>query len=187
MAKNATVADLFKKKPATRTINIVFDSELAERWQKAQAEYEQAKMRYDNSASSENLAALNRATEEFEDIEAEYDANAVAIVVQSIGDEAYDALKAEHPATREQNKEARKTNPLGELAWNPDTFPKALFAASVIVPEMTAEQVDELFSHPGYNPGELDMLKAAAIEVNQNSRAITVGKGSGVTRGFGKS
>jgi hypothetical protein len=66
-------------------------------------------------------------------------ASEVEFVFHSIGRLAYTDLIRAHPATAEQQKDATDAE-LGKLAWNPDTFQPALFAASCESPTGTTAQ-----------------------------------------------
>ncbi|MBB4985037.1 hypothetical protein [Streptomyces nymphaeiformis] len=77
---------------------------------------------------------------------------------QSLGDKGWSDLLAEHPG-KEQGH-----------AWDPDTFPKALIAASAVDPEMLPEQVSELFEI--LNEGQREQLFQCAFDVNREAPGI---------------
>jgi hypothetical protein len=75
-----------------------------------------------------------------------------------IGDKAYSDLMAAHPAENDQE------------AFNSETFPRALVAASCVQPVMSEEQVIELFEV--INEGEIKKLFDAAWDVHNSSDII---------------
>lgn len=107
----------------------------------------------------------------------------VDIVLQSIGRKRYEALMTEHPATKEQNAEAKKET--GEEApYNVETFPIALISACALEPIMTEEQVQQVWDE--WNSAEVMELFFAALEVT-TARRHGLGKESGVTSDSEKS
>ena len=82
----------------------------------------------------------------------------VELLFRSIGSKAYDELVAKHPPTALQRRE--------DLSYNMDTFAPALIARCCVDPEMTVEEVKELWTSDQWNRGELLMLFMAAVEVN---------------------
>ncbi|TXS35354.1 hypothetical protein [Streptomyces sp. t39] len=82
---------------------------------------------------------------------------------RSIGDRAWSDLVAAHPP--------KKQGPGGQtLMWDPDTFPRALIAASAVDPVMTPEQLDALFEV--LNEGQRTELWDCAYAVNTEATSI---------------
>lgn len=75
-----------------------------------------------------------------------------------IGDRAYSDLMAAHPADNDNE------------AFNSETFPRALVAASCVEPAMTEDDVTELFEV--INEGEIKKLFDAAWEVHNAADVI---------------
>ncbi|MBM9621031.1 hypothetical protein [Streptomyces zhihengii] len=87
----------------------------------------------------------------------------VEFVFRSIGDRAWSDLVAAHPP--------KKQGPGGQqLAWDPDTFPRALVSASAVDPVMTPEQLDELFEV--LNEGQRSEMFDCAYAVNTEATSI---------------
>lgn len=179
MAQKATKDNLKKKKAPTRSVTLVLDPDVAEAWAEAESKLDAARSDLEQGFSAERQNAVDRAEEELEALRPEYDEAAVELVVKGIGRPAWNALADEYSPTDKQRREARKLyGPMADQRYNPDTFPLALLAASLVEPEMTVEELNELFDSDGYNDAERNMLIAAAMEVNQTSRVMSLGKGS---------
>ena len=79
-------------------------------------------------------------------------------VLRYIGDKAYSDLMAAHPADDDRQ------------AFNSDTFPRALIAASCVDPVMSEEEVSALFEV--INEGEIKKLFDAAWDVHNSSDIV---------------
>ncbi len=90
----------------------------------------------------------------------------VIFTFESIGRLAWDAMVVAHPA-RAEDKKIEK-----EAAWNLDTFPPALIAASCVEPEMTLEEATEIWEDPDWSGNELTRLFSTAWMVNQETPSI---------------
>ncbi len=178
MPRIASADDLLKKKKAiTRIVEIILDPDFADEWRTAETELEQAKVAYAARQADDTLSRLNEAEDALESLRPQYEECAVEMKVQGIGRKRYDALVAEHPPTKEQEKEARKGDLRAKLAFNFETFSRALFAESLVEPKLTEKQINDLFDSDAYNESELEALCAAAIEVNLSSKVINAKKG----------
>jgi hypothetical protein len=176
MAKTATIEDLFKKKPITQTVSLVLDSNIADEWEQVKAEYDNAKRQAQTWDNPVTQAAFKEAESAYKKLKPKMESAVVELTVQALGRKAYEELTRAHPATDKQIEEAREQNPNASVMFNYDTFPKALFAASLVKPKLTAEQVDQLFESDNYNQVELGRLTGAALEVNQTSKVADLGK-----------
>lgn len=179
MTQRATVEDILsKKKPLVRVVTVVLDGEIADMWIQVTEDLAKARRDQEFGATPARERALATAEDAYEAAEAEYESAAREMVVRSIGRPAFNKLADKHPATKEQKADVRKQNPGAELRFNPESFPQALLAASLIDPRMTEKQVEKLFSNDAYNDAELNTLIGAALEVNQSNRVVSLGKGS---------
>ena len=79
------------------------------------------------------------------------DGNVVEVTIQALTQRHFDDLVAAHPKRR--NKEEDDL-----IGANSKTFPPALFAASVINPEMTLEEWTDIWTSEEWSPGELGHL-----------------------------
>lgn len=99
---------------------------------------------------------------------------------QSIGRETLDTLLSENPPTNKQIEEARKEG-VTDLMFNPETFPVALIAASSTDPDMSVEDVQELWDDENWSTPELMALFNGAQECNGNFHISSTKKGFGQT------
>ena len=83
----------------------------------------------------------------------------VPFKLRYIGDKKYSDLLAAHPSTEDS-----------DMLFDSATFPRALIAASCVDPEMSEEQVAELFEV--INEGEIKKLFDAAWDVHNSSDMI---------------
>jgi hypothetical protein len=83
----------------------------------------------------------------------------VPFTLRYIGDKAYSDMLAAHPSTEDS-----------DMLFDSTTFPRALIAASCVDPEMTEEQVIELFEV--INEGEIKKLFDAAWDVHNSSDMV---------------
>jgi hypothetical protein len=173
-----------KKKPLTKRVPVVLDPDAAEEYEEARRAADLAharvQVRPEDPESHAKLleadAALAALRDRLEDEEA-----VVYFTFRGIGRAAYEKLVDLHPPTAEQRTKA-KAGGLGDIAWNHDTLPPALVAACLIDPQLTDDQVLQLWNDPDWNQAELAQLLNAAIEVNGQRRTVELGKDSRQTR-----
>lgn len=100
------------------------------------------------------------------ELEAEIEQFYVPFKVRSISRKAWADLLAKHPPTREQVRAESR------LTFNPETFPAAAIAATLVSPEMTLDQVKVLENgvdgKGGLTDAQFNTLFNAAVEVNQS-------------------
>lgn len=174
LAKPATFDHLKKKKPLERIVTIPLDDECVERFERAKDAVERAKLLKEPTEDLEAKLAEARA---------EVEANSVRMVFRCIGRKAYDALVDAHPPTPEQITQFREDNSTpdgkpatkGKPPYDIEKFAPALVQASCADPQLTLEQVNELFDE--WNSTELAELWVAALEVNTQRRVVTLGNG----------
>ena len=170
-----------KKKAVSRTVPIICDYEVADRYQAASQKLQEAQRALlKDPESQEALDAVEDAEEALEALEDEAKEASEDFTFRGIGRQGFEALIDSHEPTADQRKKARKDG--DEVQWNPDTFPQALVAASLVDPDLTEEEVQEIWDSPDWNQAELLELFAAALEVNTTRRTASLGKGSGLTR-----
>lgn len=174
-----------RKKPPVRTVTIPLDDEIAAQWQDAHGKLELAKIRLDFKIEDPEIhrqvveeiakqqAILDGLSESMED--------SVAIFkIKGLGRKKYENMQSDtkYQPTEAQIKMNKDRNGAGAvLDWNPDTFPVDLIAACMIQPEMTYDQVVEMWESDEWTQSELLMLLGAALEVNQQTRTVNWGKG----------
>lgn len=177
MPKPATLDHLRSaKKPVVKTVVIPLDSELVDRYEKARSELEVLRIRVDANRERDGdlIDKLDAAQDRYDALRAEMEENSVEFKFHSIGRPAYEALLLQHPPTKEQKEAARK---VGErAAYNADTFPPALLAASSFEPKMELHEAEEIWKSSDWNQGELMALFMAAVDCNQARRVVELGK-----------
>ena len=169
MSARLSVSEILQqKKPVTEIVPIVLDGSLADKWLEAKQAVESAsevERQAAQAALDELRPAVESATTEIE--------------ISAIGRRAYEDLVDKHKPTSQQIAKARKEDPNADIAWNEDTFPPALLAASAIDPLMTQDEASDLLESDKFNAMEMATLIAAAIRVNQVNKVVDLGKGSG--------
>ncbi len=180
---------LSRKKAVTKTVAIALDPELAEELEEARRARDAAVSRANaRSTDSEAQAQLWEAEELYAKAEQRLiDEDAIAhFTFRGIGRAAYDALVDAHQPTPAHRAKAKSLG-MGEIAWNPDTFPPALVAACLVEPKLTPDEMVALWGDDNWNQSELNAMLEAAITVNGTRRTIDLGKGSKVTQRSGRS
>lgn len=149
------IADILKQaKPRERTVLVCIRGDLAGETERLSEELTRVNEDWEPSDLTEEHPARAIAAQ----LKAARDAARAAEVpftLRYIGDKAYSDLLAAHPA--------EKDNELFDSV----TFPRALIAASCVDPEMTEDQVVELFEV--INEGEIKKLFDAAWDVHNTS------------------
>lgn len=157
------------KKPATKKLQIILDPEAYEAYEEAQALLSEATA----ENRTEREEALEAAKERLSDA-------VVTMKFQSVGRKRYDEIIDAHPATEEQKAQAKKQGIEETPSYNLETFPPALVAASLVEPDLTLEDVQELYDT--WNNAEVMELFLAALEVNTIRRTGDLGNVFGPTR-----
>lgn len=171
----ATFDHLKKKDKLRQVVSIPLDGDAVEAFDQATSNLERARLLGESDSLEALQELVDRAKEAVED-------TSVRMVFQSIGRKAYDALLMAHPPTEEQVAEFQDENRQkdgspgkGKPPYNIETFAPALIAASCVDPELTPEQVEELWDE--WNSTELAELWMAALAVNTQRRVVHLGNG----------
>lgn len=182
----ATLDHLKKKEPLERTVDIVLNDRSVDAHREAelsllQAQTALAGLADDAPNRREMEKAVKAAQAELDAAQADLDENTVTMRFRSIGRKAYDALLDAHPPRDEDKKAADEQGvAAGTINWNTETFPQALIAASCVEPQMTAEDIAEIYD--SWNTAELAPLFYTALAVNTNNRVGNLGNAFGGTR-----
>ena len=181
-SKRLTYEDLKKrKKPTVKKVKISFDSQIADEFNSLRVAVEEARDDVKQfPRDKESRTKLVNLEEAFSEIELKAEESTVEFVFRSIGRAKFDEVMESCPPTDEQSKDAKLK---GEDApiWNGETFPPALVAAAIVDPELTEEQVFEIWEGEDWNHAEVLSLFMAALEVNQSRSVADLGKGFGTT------
>ncbi len=176
-----------KKRPVTRTVEVFLDSDVAAEVNRARAVLEDIEERI--STNKGDLGLQVQRDEARAELERLQDAaveagDVVSFTFRSIGRKAYERLIEEHPATEEQQKQAREHGVeaglaphLSRLSWNADTFPPALIAAASVDPKISHDEAYELFHvSEDWNQAELTALFVTARDAQQARDVADLGK-----------
>lgn len=118
-------------------------------------------------------AAVARLRPELDEVQAAVDAAFEFVVIKALPPADMEALIAGHPPTDEQQESG--------AAFNRHTFYPALLAACVESPE-TEEDWAEIITSGELVMGEFNTLVGVAMELNDRSPSVSLGKGSTPTR-----
>lgn len=108
------------------------------------------------------------------EIRAQVDAMYEPVVVRAIPAAEFEDLVASHPATKEQ----ADRDPL--TTYNRDTFFPALLAACIEGPE-SEQDWSEMINSGELVMGEVNTLISTAMDLNDRSPSVSLGKGSTTT------
>ena len=61
------------------------------------------------------------------------------------------------------------------MSWDPCTFPQALGQASCVHPQLTNEDIDEIFDGETWSGPEVMSLVFTAVEANTTRRVVDLG------------
>ncbi|MEU3049010.1 hypothetical protein ABZ705_21310 [Streptomyces sp. NPDC006984] len=143
-----------------------------------QAKLELARLRMADAEAGREPGEETRAAEAaLEEAQAAFDAVTDSLTFKALPRPVLDGLIREHPPTEEQGEDGD--------AWNPETFPASLVAASHIerdeagraVEGMCREEAQDLLD--SWSAAESNALFSAAWQAQQLSRASTVDVGKG--------
>lgn len=183
-----------KKQPVSVRVDIILESEAADRYNAAVQRVEEAdSTRSLRPQDAEARSAFIEAQEEHTKAADLLEAATMTFVFKSLGRKAYEELQDAHLPTDEQKKDAKKKG-MESLGWNPDTFPQALVAECGYIVigkdadgkdellKLTSESVTEIWDDPDWNQAELMDLFMGALGANQSRRVSQLGKDFGRTR-----
>ncbi len=175
-AKARTISDILReKKPNSKTVDIILDSDLANEIQLKEAELGQMRIRKGRSLA-DGIGPLETELDALYEQAADI---AVTFTFTDIGRKVFDALVLAHPPTKEQKDRMAEMGG-GVLDFNIDTLPPALLAMTATDPEMTLEEATEIFDTWG--SGEAEILFSTALLVCKERASVPLSKsGTGPT------
>ena len=169
-AKKQTMASIIKKKkPNTKTVDIVLDSDLANEIQLKEQEKAQLQNRRGRSLA-DGIGPLEA------ELDALYDKASEGVATFTFRDPGrrpFDDLVLEHPPTKDQKDRVTELGG-GILEFNLDTFPPALMALTAWEPKMTLKQAETIFDEWG--SGDAETLFAAALLVCKERTSIPLSR-----------
>jgi len=179
-----------KKKPHYSEVAILMDPEIGVKHDELTQELlklEKRKLSLSSRKGQDKEKDLEKLLSDIEDLEDQiteaekdmYDAS-VVFKFKSTGRRKMDDLLTENTPTGRQIEEAKQAgNP--DLQYNPDTFPQALIAESCVDPELSKEEVQDLWEDDSWTTPELLALFTGAQDANQDFRVLDPKKGFGQT------
>jgi hypothetical protein len=184
-----------KKNAMTRTVLLANDSEIGEQYRAAKQRVQLMQIRSSGAPDNEALAALlAKAQEELDEIEPQALECSIKFVFQSIGRKNMEKLVLAHPPTEEQLADVEKakqeaidggnTDIAADMSvqWNYETFTPALVARSMVQPLRWSEENDQeildWLDEDGWNTAEIGELFSAALQANNSSSVLQMGKES---------
>jgi hypothetical protein len=169
-AKKRTIADILaEKKPNTRTVDIILDSDLANEILLKEQEKEQLRSRKGRSLA-DGIGPIETELDALYEKAAD---TAVTFVFEDIGRKVFDALVLEHPPTKAQKEQIAELGG-GILEYNIETFPPALIAAAASDPEMDLDDAVEIFDT--WSSGDAEILFTVALLVCKERTSIPLSK-----------
>lgn len=168
-----------QKKPLTKAVRLAFDFELIENFEEARKEVKKATIGARANPTSQSIKAeLEEANETLINAEAELKAESIEFKFRAVGRKSYERLISDHPL-REENHDIvrREGQDPDTFPFDPESFPIALIAASMVEPEMSPEEAEAWLGEDNWSSSEVEALFTAAMEVNTSFKIINLGKG----------
>ncbi|MDX3087193.1 hypothetical protein PV620_30275 [Streptomyces sp. ME02-6978a] len=154
----ASIDDILKRaKPRERTVPVCIRGDLAGEAERLAAELARVSEDWEPDSIADQHPGRALAAQ-LKKLQAEVREHEEPFTLRYIGDRAYSDLLAAHPADNDTE------------AFNSETFPRALIAASCVDPVMTPEQVADLFEV--INEGEIKKLFDAAWDVHHSTETV---------------
>lgn len=164
------------KKRLTKKVTLSLDPNLAAELDEARTQAKVLQLRAGAASDSPELQeAAATATQRVAELEASSEDKLVTFHFESLSRDDYEELLLANQPTPEQEEEAKEKGV--RLPWNPETYYKALVAASLVDPALTLEEVHLLWKDPNWTAPELGVLAAAAEFVNSERSVQQLGKG----------
>ena len=124
---------------------------------------------------SATLADLLRRQPRTEEVRVGVDGEGYRLVVRGLTRPDFEALLLTH----QPSETSKARYPGRTLTWDPETFPVALVAACLVEPDLTADEVAEVFA--AWTKADVDSLFLACYDLCTESVVSTWGKGSAPT------
>lgn len=156
------------KKPAITSVDIVLDDAWADEISTVRARLAKAQQRLRAGISDADLDVAE-CEEQLAKLVEQQAGKVVTFKFRTMDRPEGEALVRAHPARAEHRKEHGRG-----ILYNPESYPKALVAASLTDPPLSVEQVDELFDRWGQP--ELQALVQAANQAQTVRRTVDLGE-----------
>ena len=154
----ASIEDILAEAtPRERTVKVCIRGDLAGRAEQLQEDLAQVSSDWEPEALTDVHPGRELAVQ-LKEVREQIKAAERPFTLRYIGDKAYSDLMAAHPSKDDSQ------------AFDSESFPRALIAASCVDPVMTEEQVTQLFEV--INEGEIKKLFDAAWDVHNSSEMV---------------
>lgn len=177
-----------KKKPNQIDHKVCLDPVLAGRVLELSRKKEELLTRLPHNPSV--ATELEGVTEELEETKDAARSETVHFVALAIGRKPWEALKKEHPPTKEQKKELQDAGFNRQASMNPETFTPVAFAAALKVAvdwnekgeaielrELDQEEIDDILNGKDWNDAEQGDLLTAVLIANEAAPRVDLGNG----------
>lgn len=174
-----------QKKPVSKTVWIIGDSELADELAEAREELRKMDVRLqaqspDSRIRDELTRAIASAQDKEKVLTDQVRESSLKITVRSIGRQRFNELTTNNQPTDAQLAKAESDGD-DKPPWNEDTYPKELVRACMVHPEFENDDernqfLDWMFDSEDWNLSEQLDVFMACISVNQTRRNLNLGK-----------
>lgn len=164
-----------RKKPNTKEVPILLDPEIGIKYNECLDKILKIEQSLESDDSNRSVSSeLKTLNKERDLLEKELEENTVVFKIKALNPEAFDEILNDNPPTSKQIKEAHQNNRTVE--WNPETVPPVLVAACLVEPELSEDDVKEIWKDPSWNSAELLKLFEAAMSVNYQVVSVNLKK-----------
>ena len=143
-----------------RHVDLVMNAEAAAEIGALEELLERAQ-RHDDANGTETVQDVARRLQE---MEAQAEDSRVRFVLEAIPHRTYQALRAEHPPTKEQIEAAARRGGDGDPVFDPDAFAPALVEAQLIEPKPESPEEFAAF-WDALSDGQLGQMWGAALQI----------------------
>lgn len=169
---------LKRRQPPTKSVRLLLDQTLSDRFQQVEREAGRAKMRAENSNDRQVQIDAAELARQADDLKQQIEDAYVTFTFQGISRVDYNELLEAHPPTEEHTA--------GGFEFDPDGFGPDLIAACSVDPEISPEQARRIWDE--WTEAEVVRLFNAAYESNRVVKDVPfIAAGSGTPRSSGPS
>lgn len=170
-----------KKKPRLAKVRIPTDSEIGDAYEEAKSSRDLARFVLEAASEEQRVKLrgdLDQAEALYQEAKAAVVEASTEFIFRAVGRVKYDKLLRENQKTTKQTEEDDKNEVPAEerVTWDPDRFPPALVAESIVEPKLTHADIEEMWSSEDWSTAELATLFGSAMQANNERHIITLGK-----------
>lgn len=179
MAEKAitTFADIKKRKKfATEEVAICMDPQVAKDYEEALLELTKAEARAAAYPGDEDFKTTLVEKQALVDkLYSKVVKESIVFKFRGVSKDKLDDLYTKHQPTEQQKKRALKEDLA--LDFNPDTLPPALLAMCIVEPQLSEEEIHEMWESDDWSQPELMALFQTALKANASSGIVDLKKG----------